>query len=151
MKEEEAAALDQVQADLPAALREANWIWCQGEAVPENFYLYCRKSVTLDDMPAHATVHVTADSRYKFFINGQFVGRGPAPATSDTSTTTRSTWLRFFSQARMSSAPSYTSTDQAPIATPSVAEACSSERNSSGTMAEHRRFAPTIRGVCCPR
>ena len=78
VKEEEAAALDQVQADLPAALREANWIWCQGEAVPENFYLYCRKSVTFDDMPAHATVHVTADSRYKFFINGQFVGRGPA-------------------------------------------------------------------------
>ena len=78
VKEEEAAALDQAQADLPAALREANWIWCQGEAVPENFYLYCRKSVTFDERPAHATVHVTADSRYKLFINGQFVGRGPA-------------------------------------------------------------------------
>lgn len=58
----------------------AQWIWCAGEDVPQNFYLYCRKRFTLKEKPASATVHVTADSRYKFYVNGAFVGRGPARA-----------------------------------------------------------------------
>ena len=56
----------------------ANWIWCEGEPVPQNFYLYCRKSFTLEGNPSDATVDVAADSRYKLFVNGKFVGRGPA-------------------------------------------------------------------------
>jgi hypothetical protein len=56
----------------------AKWIWCEGEAVPQNFYLYCRKSFTLEGKASDATVDVTADSRYKLFVNGKFVGRGPA-------------------------------------------------------------------------
>ena len=56
----------------------AKWIWCEGEPVPQNFYLYCRKSFTLEGKAGGATVDVTADSRYKLFVNGKFVGRGPA-------------------------------------------------------------------------
>ena len=66
---------------LPAAEAKkwvAKWIWCEGEAVPQNFYLYCRKSFTLAGKASDATVEVTADSRYKLFVNGKFVGRGPA-------------------------------------------------------------------------
>ena len=55
----------------------AKWIWCDGEPVPQNFYLYCRKSFTLEGKAAEATIDVTADSRYKLFVNGKFLGRGP--------------------------------------------------------------------------
>jgi hypothetical protein len=56
----------------------AKWIWCEGEPVPQNFYLYCRKVLTLEGEAAEASVDVAADSRYKLFVNGKFVGRGPA-------------------------------------------------------------------------
>src|SRR5260370_33898720 len=55
----------------------AKWIWCSGEPVPQNFYLYCRKVFVLQGETAEATVDVTADSRYKLFVNGKLVGRGP--------------------------------------------------------------------------
>ncbi|MCI0621897.1 MAG: glycoside hydrolase family 78 protein [Acidobacteria bacterium] len=56
----------------------AKWIWCDGEPAPLNFYLYCRRAFTLQGAAAQATTHVAADSRYKLFVNGMFVGRGPA-------------------------------------------------------------------------
>jgi alpha-L-rhamnosidase len=56
----------------------AKWIWCDGEPVPQNFYLYCRKLFTLNGEVAEGSVDVAADSRYKLFVNGKFVGRGPA-------------------------------------------------------------------------
>ena len=59
-------------------LNRAEWIWCQGEAQAKNFYLYCRRTFQVEDKPDRAVLHVTADSRYQLFVNGQFVGRGPA-------------------------------------------------------------------------
>src|SRR5215831_1944355 len=56
----------------------AKWIWIEGEAAPKNFYLYCRRSFTVDRDALGAAVDVAADSRYKLFINGRFIGRGPA-------------------------------------------------------------------------
>jgi hypothetical protein len=56
----------------------AKWIWCEGEPVPQNFYLYCRRVWALEEGAAEASVEVAADSRYKLFVNGKFVGRGPA-------------------------------------------------------------------------
>jgi alpha-L-rhamnosidase len=55
----------------------AKWVWCEGEPVPQNFYLYCRKVFGLQGEAAEANVDVTADSRYKLFVNGKFIGRGP--------------------------------------------------------------------------
>lgn len=55
----------------------ASWIWCEGESRPRNFYLYARKSFKLSAKPSRAQLRITADSRYKLFVNGTFVGRGP--------------------------------------------------------------------------
>ncbi len=57
---------------------QAKWIWCGGEASPKNFYLYLRKGMTITKQVKSAVVHVTADSRYKLYLNGQYLGRGPA-------------------------------------------------------------------------
>ncbi len=57
---------------------QAKWIWCGGEASPKNFYLYLRKTVQVGKQIKSAIVYVTADSRYKLYLNGQYLGRGPA-------------------------------------------------------------------------
>lgn len=75
-----ADADDSTPGQAAPVLEQAQWIWCAGEPVPQNFYLYCRRSFPLEGKPVRATVHVTGDSRYKLYVNGRFVGRGPARA-----------------------------------------------------------------------
>lgn len=53
------------------------WVW-DGEYDLRNAYLYLRKVVELDESPVRAPVRVSADSRYKLWVNGEFVARGPA-------------------------------------------------------------------------
>lgn len=79
-EEQTVAKQGEAEIEIPEVLRTAEWIWCEGEAVPQNFYLYCRKSFTVESPPREASVHVTADSRYILYINGKFVGRGPCRA-----------------------------------------------------------------------
>jgi alpha-L-rhamnosidase len=55
----------------------AEWLWNANDAIRANVYLYFRKSITLETNPRSALVHITADSRYKLYVNGHFVGRGP--------------------------------------------------------------------------
>ena len=53
--------------------------WITHPAAPKNeygVYLF-RKSLDLASAPAHFVVHVTADSRYRLFVNGQSVSFGP--------------------------------------------------------------------------
>ena len=57
---------------------QANWIWCEGERSPRNFYLYARKEVEIPAPVERAEFNCTADSRYQLFINGRLIGRGPA-------------------------------------------------------------------------
>ncbi len=45
---------------------------------PWNYWRIYRKELTLASKPRHARIRVTADSRYKLFVNGKFVCRGPA-------------------------------------------------------------------------
>jgi len=40
-------------------------------------YLNFRADLDLSKVPAMATFHLSADSRYRLWINGHFVGRGP--------------------------------------------------------------------------
>lgn len=50
----------------------------QGDPRPKNFYLYLRKVVEIPEDIDQANAYVSADSRYQLFVNGEFLGRGPA-------------------------------------------------------------------------
>jgi hypothetical protein len=55
----------------------ARWIWT--EAVVPNSMIACRGTLALPAAPRRATLHIFADTKYKVYINGRFVGAGPAP------------------------------------------------------------------------
>ena len=40
-------------------------------------HVYFRKTFELPSQPRNAPAYVTADSRYRLYVNGKFVGRGP--------------------------------------------------------------------------
>src|SRR5690606_27868062 len=45
--------------------------------------LFFRKTVVLDDVPEVFPVHVSADNRYRLFVNGESVSTGPARGDLD--------------------------------------------------------------------
>lgn len=53
------------------------WIWTPSSDSVCNSYLYARKTFDLDTKPSTAILKATADSRYKLYVNGQYVGKGP--------------------------------------------------------------------------
>lgn len=57
--------------------------WIGFESVPSSQYgVYAfRRTVNLDQLPASLVIRITADNRYKLFINGKFVSLGPARGT----------------------------------------------------------------------
>ncbi len=56
----------------------ANWI-THPEADPNDFGVYhFRKTFTLTQAPRSLVIHVSADNRYKLFVNGEPIGLGPA-------------------------------------------------------------------------
>ena len=70
---------------------KAHWISMPGE--PANVYgvYHMRKTFELDEVPSRFIVHVTADNRYKLYLNGRFVSLGPA--RGDIYNWNRSIWL----------------------------------------------------------
>ncbi len=48
----------------------ASWIWMQGD--PE--MVLFRRSFTLPDLPANATLRITADNNYSVYINAEYIG-----------------------------------------------------------------------------
>lgn len=65
------------QGAAPAGWR-AQWIWDAGRRSPTNAYLYVRKDFVLPGRVERALARATADSRYRLYVNGRFVGQGPA-------------------------------------------------------------------------
>jgi alpha-L-rhamnosidase len=61
---------------------EARWIWDAGPPSPQNYYLHARKSFDLDAAPSAAKLLISADSKYKLYVNGEFIRRGPARSDS---------------------------------------------------------------------
>ena len=57
---------------------EAWWICVPRQPVHDYGVYQFRKTFTLATKPASFVVHVSADNRYKLFVNGQFVSLGPA-------------------------------------------------------------------------
>jgi alpha-L-rhamnosidase len=54
-----------------------NWIWTQESQGTRNFYLYARKLFELPAKPDRAIIKTSAGSRYKLYVNGRYVGKGP--------------------------------------------------------------------------
>lgn len=68
-------------------MMRTNWVWVpvwtpEDDAEPR--IVYFRKEFTIDagNVPKENVIRITADSRYKLYINGQFVQEGPQKALS---------------------------------------------------------------------
>ncbi len=57
---------------------EAHWLSVPGQPNRDYGVYHFRKSFELAQKPAKFIVHVSADNRYKLYVNGQMVGLGPA-------------------------------------------------------------------------
>lgn len=68
------------QADSPLIARpwNAQWIAARNDNGTDYGVYYFRKSVELKVKPTKFPVHVSADNRYKLYINGKVVSMGPA-------------------------------------------------------------------------
>lgn len=55
----------------------ANWIAAQNDPGNEYGVYYFRKNIDLADKPASFIIHVSADNRYKLYVNGTLVSLGP--------------------------------------------------------------------------
>jgi alpha-L-rhamnosidase len=56
----------------------AQWITCP-DVAPRDYGVYhFRKTFKLENLPAKLVVHVSADNRYRLFVNGKAVCSGPA-------------------------------------------------------------------------
>ncbi len=58
--------------------KDAVWIGSDHPFDLHEAYLCFRRVFMLATLPQHAELWITADSRYKLWVNGQFVARGPA-------------------------------------------------------------------------
>jgi hypothetical protein len=70
------------QSDINAKLFDGRWParWISLPGEPANVYgvYHFRKSFDLDVTPKRFVVHVSADNRYKLFVNGRLASLGPA-------------------------------------------------------------------------
>ena len=57
--------------------QDASWITHPGITGHEFGVYHFRKTVELDEKPAHLNVHVSADNRYRLYVNGVSVIAGP--------------------------------------------------------------------------
>jgi alpha-L-rhamnosidase len=61
----------------------AQWITCPQAPARDVAVCYLRKIFTVDAVPQHAAVFVSADNRYQLFLNGKPIARGPARGDLD--------------------------------------------------------------------
>lgn len=57
---------------------QARWIWDDGVATPYHHFLMARKTFSLPGALARANLKITVSDRYLLYVNGEYVGRGPA-------------------------------------------------------------------------
>ena len=60
-------------------LSPARWIWLPGERTLANSFVLFRREIELGAAPTSARGFVSADSRYRLYVNGRRVQWGPAP------------------------------------------------------------------------
>jgi alpha-L-rhamnosidase len=54
------------------------WIWDSGEPYPFHYFLMIRRSFELREPAAGARIRITCSGRYILYVNGVYMGRGPA-------------------------------------------------------------------------
>ncbi len=59
---------------------QAQWIWLAGEAADRGWF---RKEIHLDEAPKQVAAWMSADMKYRLWINGKLVSRGPADIGRD--------------------------------------------------------------------
>ena len=59
-------------------LRRATWVWPMDFYLMHNTYAQFRRDFRLARVPPKAPFYVTADQCYRMYVNGRYVGRGPA-------------------------------------------------------------------------
>ena len=69
---------DRDDFDRASDIWNALWIEHPGAAATDYGVYYFRKDVELASVPGEYKIHITADQRYKLFVNGQLVSVGPA-------------------------------------------------------------------------
>ncbi|GAC1591132.1 MAG: hypothetical protein NVS3B19_12020 [Ginsengibacter sp.] len=67
-----------INSSLRSGYWPASWITCPGVAQRDYGVYHFRKSIELDHVPAKFIIHVSADNRYRLFVNGKAVCSGPA-------------------------------------------------------------------------
>lgn len=67
-----------INPDLFKKQWKARWITAPNEDTTEYGVYHFRKTIDLNEVPSSYVVHVSADNRYKFYVNGQLVSLGPA-------------------------------------------------------------------------
>lgn len=58
------------------------WIWSSDKGKEKNTYYYFRKEFNLKKLPDKIKLYITADSRYRLFINGKMIGQGSIQSQS---------------------------------------------------------------------
>ena len=56
----------------------ASWVKVPGVPSAEPGLFLFRNALVLDEVPGQFIIHVSADNRYKLYVNGQWIGLGPA-------------------------------------------------------------------------
>jgi hypothetical protein len=59
-------------------LCRATWVWPVDFYQMHNTYAQFRRDFRLPRVPPKAPLFITADQCYRLFVNGRYVGRGPA-------------------------------------------------------------------------
>ena len=52
---------------------QAKWIWDEDNLTEQNVWMCFNKRVSLDKIPEELTAHISADSKYWLYINGETV------------------------------------------------------------------------------
>jgi|GEM_PF-814000 len=65
------------QENTPTARDQDQWIWIANPDPTHNSYIQVRKLFALPGQPTRAEIKASADSRYKLYVNGRYVGKGP--------------------------------------------------------------------------
>src|SRR5512139_4120142 len=68
----------QISPDILKQQWDAKWITVPGATLDDYGVYLFRKTIDLTTVPASFPVHVSADNRYKLFVNGKLVSLGPA-------------------------------------------------------------------------